>query len=121
MAKRRPRQSAYLAKAEPDEPVFVLLGRDRASAVSIKLWSHLWLAEIGMGLRPESDRAQVSEALKLATEMEIWNREYHQKREHNGQTFDRDGYPIEGPHRKLEKNSTSGANDGDANPTDRHP
>ncbi len=58
-----------LAKAEPDEPYFVLLGRDRASPVSIRIWCHLWLQEIALGLRPESDRPQVREALGAATEI----------------------------------------------------
>lgn len=100
-----------LDKREPDEPVFVLLGRDRASSATIKIWATLWLQEISLGLRPESDRAQITEALKIATDMELFERDRRQRREHLAMEFNSEGIPLTGQHRKLDKNSTSGARD----------
>jgi hypothetical protein len=112
MTRRRKVEYDCLAKLEPDEPCFVLIGRDRASAAVIKIWATLWLQEIGLGLRPEEDRAQVSQALKIARDMEIWERDRRQKREHDDLAFDDRGIPTTGEHARRERNTTSGANDG---------
>ena len=109
MARRK--QYECLAKVEPGEPVFVLIGRDRASASVIKIWAHLWQQEISLGLRSEDDRPQISQALKIARDMEIFERDRRQRREHNGLTFDDHGIPLTGPHARKEHNSTSGALD----------
>lgn len=116
---RRPGKQQYdcLAKLEPDEPCFVLIARDRASPAVIKVWATLWLQEISLGLRSETDRAQVTQALKIATEMEIWERDRRQRRDHLTTEFgppnpsDGSRVPLTGQHRKLDKNTTSGAND----------
>lgn len=115
MARRK--QYDCLAKLEPDEPCFVLIGRDRASAAVIKVWATLWLQEIGLGLRPEEDRAQVSQALRIARDMEIWERDRRQRQEHLATEFgpaspsDGSRVPLHGQHARLEHNTTSGAND----------
>lgn len=101
-----------LAKAEPGEPIFPLLGRDRASPIVIKIWAHLWLQEINLGLRPESDRAQIRDALEIATQMEIWRRDGELKRKYAALEFDAQGIPTTGEHARKENNTTSGANDG---------
>lgn len=64
-----------------------------------------------MGLRPESDRSQVSEAIRCATEMEIWGREYRQHKEHQSMAFDDRGVPLTGEHARKEHTTTSGATD----------
>lgn len=112
MARRR-RSIEYdcLSKLEPDEPCFVLIGRDRAAPASIKVWATLWLQEISLKLRPETDRAQVTQALKIARDMEIWLRDRDQRRDHQSQTFDDRGIPLTGEHARREHNTTSGAND----------
>lgn len=118
MSRRRKVEYDCLAKLETDEPCFVLIGRDRASAAVIKIWAHLWLQEIGLGLRPEEDRAQVLQALKIARDMEIWERDRRERKEHAdtewGPPNPADGsrVPLNGPHARLAKNTTSGANDG---------
>ena len=112
MKRRRKIEYDCLAKLEPNEPCFVLIGRDRASPATIKIWATLWLQEIGLGLRPESDRPQVSEALKIARDMEIWERDRREQRQHQATTFSAEGYPTDGPHARLDRNTTSGANDG---------
>jgi hypothetical protein len=100
-----------LAKAEPDEPYFVLLGRDRASPVSIRIWSHLWLEAISLGIRPESDRPQVIEALGIAYEMEKWLENRDTRLGIEAAKMDSNGYPTVGPHARKEHNTTSGATD----------
>lgn len=99
-------------KLEPDEPYFILRARDMEAPVAIHVWVHLWLREIQMGLRPESDRAQIAEAMKCAAEMEQWGREYQNRKSREGMEFDDRGIPLTGPHRHIANASTSGANDG---------
>jgi hypothetical protein len=101
-----------LAKAEPDEPYFVLLGRDKASPVSIRIWCHIWLQEINLGMRPESDRPQITEALNVAYEMEKWCDNRAVRLSVAAAEMDAEGRPTKGEHRQRERNSTSGANDG---------
>lgn len=110
-ARRRKVEYDCLAKLEPHEPCFVLIGRDRASAAVIKIWAHLWLQEIALGLRPEEDRTQVSQALRIARDMEIWERDRRDRAEHQATEFNHEGYPTSGQHVRLAKNTTSGAND----------
>ena len=98
--------------AEPNEPMFILLGRDRDAAIVVKLWGMLRLQQISLGLRPETDRTQVAEALRCATEMEIWHREKETVAKVSALEFDDRGVPLSGEHARKEKNSTSGANDG---------
>lgn len=50
------------AKAEPDEPMFVLLGRDPAAMWVVTIW-------IEIRKRMGSDRAQIEEATKCAIAM----------------------------------------------------
>lgn len=100
----RSRKAAYdcLGKKEPDEPIFVLLARDSAGPSAIKVWATLWLQEISLGLRPKADRDQVTEALKIATDMEIWRRDRHQKAQHAAMKFDGEGRPISGEHARSD-------------------
>jgi hypothetical protein len=111
--KREPSAFDCYIAAEPDEPVFTLRGKDRDASALVKMWAFLRLQQIDMGMKPESDRKQVSEALHVATEMEIWHREYDAREKRASMEFDSEGYPTTGPHRRLAKNSTSGANDKD--------
>jgi hypothetical protein len=55
-----------MAKAFPDEPTFVLLGRDRCAPVAIRAWIE---ARILSGKNTRND-AQISEALQLIGMME---------------------------------------------------
>lgn len=114
-ALRRSRE--IVDKLESEEEYFPLRGNDRATPIVIKLWAHVWNLEIKMGVRPESDRAQIKAGLDMARRMEIWLRDLTQKREHEATEFsapmpDGSRVPMTGQHRKLEHNTTSGANDG---------
>lgn len=99
------------AIAEPDEPMFILLGRDRDAAMAVKMWAFSRMQQIDLGIRPESDRAQVSEAMKCATEMEIWHRKWETRRKVASLEFDDRGIPTTGEHSRKKNATTSGANE----------
>lgn len=104
-------------RLEEGEEYFPLLGRDRATPIVIRMWAHVWLMEIKLGVRPESDRKQVSDGLAMASRMEIRLRDMEQRAEHLATEFgppnssDGSRVPITGQHARLKRNSTSGAND----------
>lgn len=58
------------ANAEPDEPMFVLLGRDASAAQIVRLWANERARQINVGAKPESDSDMVLEALECASAME---------------------------------------------------
>lgn len=105
-------------KLEGDEEFFPLLGRDRATPIVIRIWAHVWLTEIRMGARPESDRAQVKAGLDMASRMEIRLRDASERKDHADTEWgppdplDGSRVPLNGPHARLARNTTSGANDG---------
>jgi hypothetical protein len=57
-------------KAKPDEPMFVLLGRDQSAALLVRLWALTRHGRIEGGFRPPSDAMKVAEALKCADAMD---------------------------------------------------
>jgi hypothetical protein len=59
-------------KALPDEPVFVLLGRDPAFGVLVLDWAAKRKDLIQRGLRPQSDMVMVEEAEQCAKEGLAW-------------------------------------------------
>ena len=59
------------AKAEPGEPMFVLLGRDPSAALLVRLWAlirHRQNEQCGNG-----DLEQIDEALRCAQDMQHWH------------------------------------------------
>ena len=63
--KNNPGKFDCYEKAEPDEPVFVLLARDPRAALLVRLWAELALTD---GQPSE----KVDEAFNCATNMEAW-------------------------------------------------
>lgn len=61
--------------AEPDEPLFVLLARDKYAPHLVRQWAHQRSMAIDLGEKPEADRAMVREALTCADAMERWRAE----------------------------------------------
>ena len=57
------------ANAHPDEPMFILLGRDPAAGALVRLW-----CDIRDEAKPgdEKNAAKISEAAACATAMEAW-------------------------------------------------
>jgi hypothetical protein len=64
-----------MAKAFPDEPTFVLLGRDKCAPLAIRAWIE---ARILMGKNTLND-AQISEAFELVRMMEAEQYEWHKQ------------------------------------------
>lgn len=94
-------------KAEPTEELFTLRAKDSDASVIVKMWAFFRMQQINAGLRPESDRAQVSEAIACATRMEIWNREYKNREEFLSLKFDAKGQPTTGQHSITESGDTN--------------
>lgn len=63
--KRNPGQFDCYAAAAPDEPMFVLLGRDKHAAGLVRLWAIL-------RQRAGEDETKVAEALACADAMDQW-------------------------------------------------
>lgn len=55
--------------ADPDEPMFVLLGRDRNAPEVVRYWADLRAVA-------EEDPAKLAEARKCAADMEQWRRDH---------------------------------------------
>lgn len=73
--KNNPGQFDCYANAEPDEPMFVLLGRDPCAPTAVRDWADHRELLIDRGQKPESDRAMVKEARECAAAMDAWRKE----------------------------------------------
>lgn len=60
------------AIALPDEPLFVLLGRDPDAPTAVRVWAKQRLYQISRGSKPESDKPMLLSALECAKAMEAW-------------------------------------------------
>ena len=69
-SKNNPSRFDAYAKAEPDEPYFVLLGRDHSAAKLVREWATQRHAE-------GNNSGAVMEALGIANDMDKFNMEYH--------------------------------------------
>ena len=63
--KNNPGEYDCYANADPDEPMFVLLGRDRHAAGLVRLWAIL-------RAKDGEEEAKVAEALECAAAMDKW-------------------------------------------------
>jgi hypothetical protein len=60
-----------LTRAEDDEPLFVLLARDRMAPKIIRQWVHERRAHV-----EDQDEAQLTEATNLALQREEWRKQH---------------------------------------------
>lgn len=67
-------------KAEPEEPTFTLLARDKRAAWIVLQWAYERERDIAMGRKPEGDREQVREARRIARAMQDWYREFREEK-----------------------------------------
>jgi len=58
--------------ADPDEPVFLLFGRDESAPTHVRNWAMERRSNVSLGKRPVADTAQVDYAFGCATAMEDW-------------------------------------------------
>ncbi len=68
--KNNPGKFDCYANAAPDEPMFILLGRDPHAHAAVRRWADDRQAMIVAGLKPESDMDMVTEARDCANAME---------------------------------------------------
>lgn len=68
--KNNPGQFDCYANAAPDEPMFILLGRDPHAATIVRKWANDRMVMIHAGLKPASDIHMVLEARECADAME---------------------------------------------------
>ncbi len=61
------------ANAEPDEPMFILLGRDPHAHIAVRRWASDRALMIAAGTKPAGDMRMVTEALECANTMEIYS------------------------------------------------
>lgn len=70
--KNKPGAFDCYASAEPDEPMFILIGRDPAAAGLVEEWARRRASAIGWGQKPETDSPMVVEALNCAAHMKAF-------------------------------------------------
>lgn len=73
--KNEPAAFDCYANALPDEPMFVLLARDKNAPSLVRTWCTVRLAEMGGGLRSVEELPQIREAQACADAMEQWRKE----------------------------------------------
>ena len=67
------------AKAAPDEPMFILLARDPAAPVLVRLWAELFGSLISNRPHsPSADWKKIEEAEAVAKDMEKWRQGHSQ-------------------------------------------
>jgi hypothetical protein len=71
-AKNNPGAFDCYEKAEPDEPMFVLLARDPQAPFLAEEWARGRLRLIDEGKKPEADRPMTEEAFACAKAMRDW-------------------------------------------------
>jgi hypothetical protein len=70
--KNNPGKFDCYAKAEPDEPMFILLARDISAPATVEKWAEYRRGLVLIDERPESDLVMVAEALDCAERMRAW-------------------------------------------------
>lgn len=60
------------AAAEPDEPMFHLLGRDPTAPSLVRAWASHRILQIDDGQRPSTDRLKAENAFNIADAMDLW-------------------------------------------------
>jgi len=68
--KNNPGKFDCYGNAEPDEPMFILLGRDRNAPAAVRAWAYERQQAVNRGAKPVSDLLMVNEALECAEAME---------------------------------------------------
>ena len=74
-SKNNPGRFDCYDNALPDEPMFVLLGRDPSAPELLERWANGRLFDIASGSRPQSDMAMVAEAQQCAKDMRQWRKD----------------------------------------------
>jgi hypothetical protein len=70
--KNNPAEFDCYKNAEPDEPMFILLARDRSAPDIVREWAKKRRNLIILGEKPSEDLKMVEEAYQCAEKMEQW-------------------------------------------------
>ena len=70
--KEQPGDFDCYGAALPDEPLFVLLGRDKLAPGLVRVWADEREDAVARGDAPEADREKIAEARACAVRMERW-------------------------------------------------
>lgn len=71
-SKNKPGKFDCFAAAHPDEPMFILLGRDRSAGSLVRAWAKERMVRNGLAGNIAQDLDKVEEALACAVEMDEW-------------------------------------------------
>lgn len=74
--KNNPSEFDCFKNAEPDEPMFILLGRDPGAALIVRLWALHRANMVRKGEKPAADLAMIDEAFECADAMEGFAEEW---------------------------------------------
>lgn len=75
-SKKYPATFDCYSNAEDDEPMFIVLARDKDAPLLVRMWALLREQAVEMGAKPPKDLAMVAEARQCAYEMERWRRSH---------------------------------------------
>lgn len=80
--KNKPGQFDCYANALDDEPMFVLLARDKKAAQCVRQWAAAYENEKTLGNKPMTPEqySKWYEAIRCADAMEEWNKNFHNQR-----------------------------------------
>jgi hypothetical protein len=84
------------ARAKKDEPMFVLLARDRLAPWLVRGWALLRTLQIWIGTKPASDFERCDEARALAEQMRAWRKANRPKKPSLAMTAGRVTFPPDG-------------------------
>src|SRR5262245_1483092 len=70
--KLKPGKFDCFENAAPDEPMFVLLARDKSAPEIVRIWAYQRRVDILKGDKPDEDMKMVEEAMECAANMEKW-------------------------------------------------
>lgn len=73
-SKNEPGHFDCYANAEPDEPMFIVLARDKTAPLVVEMWAAEREIAIERGEKPKSDMAMVIEARQCAANMRAWRK-----------------------------------------------
>jgi hypothetical protein len=79
--KNNPGRFDCYKNAEPDEPIFILLGRDPHAHVAVRKWALDRLKMIDDGLKPETDMEMIWEALDCAAKMQLYTKTWRDRKQ----------------------------------------
>jgi hypothetical protein len=74
-SKNNPGEFSCYEAAAPDEPMFILLGRDKQAPARVRDWAFMRETAIQRGEKPSSDMEKVREARQCAADMETYRRQ----------------------------------------------